>query len=103
MTKYVCNALSGQMLTRLSKFHLDGIEISEEFFYNMTRDAKSFMGHHDVADKFNLEYNRGNIYLKDGDVLYVAQNDAGRLKENETIKDINNVPLKYYQILVGEK
>ena len=101
MTKYVCNAFSIQMLINLSKFKLDGIEISKDFFTKMTRDAKSFMGHHDIADLFDLEYNRTDLFLKDGDVLYISAYVGGRTKPNENI-DIADAPLKFYQIMVEE-
>lgn len=103
MTKYVCNALSGQMLNELSKFQLDGIEITEDFFRDMTQDAVSFMGHQDIADMFNLHYKRENLFLKDGDVLYIAQYVGGRTKEEDSTLDIKDKPLKFYQIYVEEK
>lgn len=101
--KYVCNAMSGQMLNDLSKFQLDGIEITEEFFRQMTTDAQSFMGHQDIAEMFGLEYNRENLFLKGGDVLYIAQYVGGRTKEEDNVLDISDKPLKFYQIYVEEK
>lgn len=103
MTKYVCNALSGQMLSQLDKFTLDGVQINEKFFYQMTRDAESYMGHHDICEKFDLSYNRGNIYLKDGDILYVAQNSNGRTETPTGEVDITEKPLVFFQIFVREK
>ena len=103
MTKYVCNALSGQMLSQLSKFNLDGVQITEQLFYDMTRDAESYMGHHDICEKFDLTYNRGNIYLKDGDILYVAQNSSGRTETPTGEVDIKDKPLIFFQIFVEGK
>lgn len=103
MVKYVCNAQSGQMLNYLTKFRLDGIAITEDFFREMTRDAVSYMGHKDLAEKFDLPYNRENLYLKDGDVLYVAQYESGRTKEEEKGLDNENRPLIFFQIYVEEK
>ena len=103
MSKFVCNALSGQMLNDLSKFQLDGIEITEDFFRDMTQDAISFMGHQDIAEKFGLEYNRENLFLKGGDVLYIAQYVGGRTKEADSQIDIKDKPLKFYQIYIEEK
>ena len=102
MTKYVCNAISIQMLMGLSKFRLDAIEISKDFFFKMTRDAISFMGHHDIAELLRLDYNRSDLYLKDGDVLYIAQYVGGRTSETTEIP-IEDKPLKFYQIIVEEK
>ena len=101
MVKYVCNALSGKMLSQLSRFNLDGIEITEDFFRRMTQDAVSFIGHHDLAEKFDVEYNRENLYLKDGDVLYVAQyDDEGRNKKEEKGVVKEEKPIQYFQIYV---
>ena len=91
------------MLNDLSKFTIDGIEISEEFFRKMTNDAQSFIGHRDLSELFGLEYNRENLYLKDGDVIYICQYVGGRTKEEESNVDIKNKPLKFFQIYVEEK
>ena len=103
MTKYVCNALSIQMLTQLSRFHLDGVEITKDFFMKMTRDADSFMGHHDISDMLDLKYNRDDIFLKHGDILYIATHVSGRTKNPNEQIDIKDKPLKYYQIFVEVK
>ena len=94
MTKYVCTSFSLQMIRELSRFQLDGVEITEDFFFKMTRDAVSYMRHEDLAERFHLPYNRSDIFLKNGDVLYVAQYD----KEEDNGEEIK--PLKFYQVYV---
>ena len=91
------------MLINLPKFRLDGIEISEEFFIKMTRDAESFMGHQDISEKFDLEYNRSDIFLEDGDILYLASYVGGRTKQPNEEIDITDKPIKFFQIIVEEK
>lgn len=44
----------------------------------------SIIGHQDTANVLGVEMNRINVTLKEGDVLYVAQLQGGRLPEGNT-------------------
>ena len=74
---------------------LEYCQISEETFRKLIRGAVSYVGHEDMAKFLDVKMNRGNITLKDGDVLYLAQKCAGR---NGSNKPPEEVELKYYQI-----
>lgn len=96
--KYICNALSLQMITSpIGAFQW--CEITEEMFKTLSAGAKSYVGHKDLAKIIGVPYNRSNLELKGGDLLYVAQLKNGRLPEGSTElpKEAN---IKYFQVAV---
>lgn len=98
--KYICNALSLQMVeSKAGAFQY--CEISEEMFRTLSTGAESYVGHKDLAKILDVTYNRSNLELQGGDVLYVAQYKNGRLKEGTT-KIPEDMELQYYQVIVME-
>lgn len=79
---FISNAFSLQMLNSNAMISIE--EISEEDFNNVKSTAKSVVGHEDTANVLGVEFNRENITLNKGDVLYVAQIIGGRLPEGAT-------------------
>lgn len=79
---YISNAFSLQMLNGDAMVSVK--EIPEEDFNNVKNTAKSVVGHKDTATVLGVEFNRENIILNKGDVLYVAQVVGGRLPEGAT-------------------
>lgn len=80
---YVSNAFSLQMLNE-KDFNVRVNEISEEHFNSIAPFLKSAIGHQDTASVLNLECNRENLKLNQGDFLIVAQLEGGRLPEGAT-------------------
>lgn len=88
---YLANAFSLQMIhgddAKVAIKTVPPTEVSNRL---KTENWVSSMGHQDVAavasDVLGLEvrYNRGNIVLRRGDVLFVAQVVGGRLPEGAT-------------------
>ena len=76
---FVSNAFSLQMLSSDCMISVE--EISEDDFNNVKHNAVSVVGHKDTATVLGVEFNRENITLNKGDVLYVAQIIGGRLPE----------------------
>ena len=98
--RYICNALSLQMVTsKVGAFQY--CEISEEMFRTLSTGAESYVGHKDLAKILDVPYHRANLERQGGDVLYVAQLNNGRLKEGtqEIPSDLN---MKYFQVIVME-
>lgn len=79
---YISNAFSLQMLNSDAMISVE--EIPEEDFNNVKNIAKSVVGHEDTANVLGVEFNRENITLNKGDILYVAQIVGGRLPEGAT-------------------
>lgn len=73
--QYLSNAFSLQMLTSFPS------TVSIEEVKELPQGLKSYIGHPDTASILGVEFNRGNLTLKSGDVLYVAQLQGGRLPE----------------------
>lgn len=94
MAKYVTNAISFQMLKEMAKGKLVWSIIDEGLFRLLIEDAESYMGHEDLAEKFDIAYNRKPLTLKAGDVLYVSQVCNNRGTSNERIL--------YFQCFVEE-
>lgn len=79
MNKYLSNAFSLQMLD-LSKKHSINLVPVDGF----PSDCISVVGHPDTAAVLGVPFNRVNLKLNQGDVLYVAQLTGGRLPEGAT-------------------
>lgn len=96
MTKYLCNSISAQMLIGMARGRLSFVFIDRSLFEFLIEDAVSVIGHHELAEEFNVEYNRKPIHLEKGDILYVAQvvNHRGNTSKEEEIV--------YLQIFVEE-
>jgi len=99
MSEYICNAISLQMFKLLDCFKLNGVRLSESQFNEMSKQAKSFVGHKVAADEMGVEYNRDDLLLKSGDILYVRQIAGKRLPEG-----VNQIPadseIQYWQIIL---
>lgn len=88
MKKYLANALSLQMLEAMPAIHKIR-EAKEEEIFNVAADGSktlangivSVIGHEDIARVLGVPFNRISVKLKDGDILYVAQLQGGRLPE----------------------
>ena len=70
MTIYISNAFSPNMIrgNALLKF----TEVTKHDFIQAGKVATSVIGHPEIAEHFNLEYNRIGITLHPGDVLYIV-------------------------------
>lgn len=87
MKKYLGNALSLQMLdlTKVANLRIEPISPQD-----VPADAESVVGHPDTARVLSgilgrpVPFNRANLHLTSGDVLYVAQLTGGRLPEGAT-------------------
>lgn len=87
------------MLQLLDCFKLNGIRLTENQFNSMSKQAKSFVGHKAAAEEMGVEYNRDDLLLKSGDILYVRQIAGKRLPEGvNTIP--SNVEIQYWQIIL---
>lgn len=92
MKKYLANAFSLQMLGSLPVIAKIKDVVRESEIFNVDDDGKkhlnsdiiSAIGHEDTARVLNVPYNRINLSLKSGDILYVAQLMGGRLPEGAT-------------------
>lgn len=79
MNAYISNAFSLQMLD-LSEAHTISVFPVDGF----PSTAVSVVGHPDTAAVLGVPFNRTNLKLSKGDVLYVAQLVGGRLPEGCT-------------------
>ncbi len=95
---FLANSFSLQMLTSFpSDFRCD--EISKEKFDYYKEHAVSYVGHNDLANLLNVDYNRESLKLRGGDFLLVAQLMGGRLPEGAT-RLPDNVSIKYLCVQV---
>lgn len=81
--KALANAFSLNML-RNKEANIKTTYVDDEEWDDAIHSSKSFIGHKDLAEILNVPYNRENLTLVDGDVLYVAQVVGGRLPEGTT-------------------
>lgn len=81
--KALANAFSLNML-RNKEVNIKTTYVDDEEWDDAIHSSKSFIGHKDLAEILNVPYNRENLTLVDGDVLYVAQVVGGRLPEGTT-------------------
>jgi hypothetical protein len=72
---YIANAFSPAMLSALPA------TLRAEAVDDFPRDAISAVGHADTAAVLGVAHARINVSLEDGDVVYVAQLQGGRLPE----------------------
>lgn len=85
--KYFGNAFSLQMmdLTEAANLRVEPITPAD-----VPEDAESVVGHPDTARVLGnilgrpVPFNRANLHLTSGDILYVAQLTGGRLPEGAT-------------------
>lgn len=87
---FVGNAFSLQMIT--SDCLADIREVD-----NFPESAISVVGHQDLANIIGVPYNRTNLKLNKGDVLYVAQYVGGRLPEGCTTLPEGS-SIKYFRV-----
>ena len=67
----------------------------------LKQDIMSVIGHPDTAKVLGVECNRINITLDEGDVLFVAQLQGGRLPEGSTTLP-EGFRFTYYKVLIKE-
>lgn len=84
MTNYISNAFSLQMMK--GNANISMMEIGNHEFKKLVEsgDFISAVGHTDTAMVLGVPCNRTNISLEEGDTLYVAQLNGGRLPEGST-------------------
>lgn len=91
MKKYLANAFSLQMLEALPAV-IKVREAKEEEIFSVAADGSknlvngivSVIGHEDTARVLGVPFNRISVKVKDGDIVYVAQLQGGRLPEGAT-------------------
>lgn len=77
--KYIGNAFSLGMVPRNL---LGGVRFAPASENEVDRGScRSIVGHADTAAVLGVEFNRASVMLGEGDVLYVAQLQGGRLPE----------------------
>ncbi len=92
--KYVSNAFSAKMLNQKNNPAFD-IQISSLKEIQKEKDELiSAIGHQSVANHLNMEKNRINIQLEQGDIIYLAQ---------PKMDDERNVEYNYWKIIVRER
>ena len=67
---YISNAFSPNMIDDEGVVRITRID--KEEFVRAGEYANSVIGHPEIAEHFGLEYNRQNIALLPGDVLYIV-------------------------------
>lgn len=87
--KYVGNGFSSAMLSELDVLIVQK-EISYERFCAESYTAKSVIGHKDLAQLLNLEYNPGTIIVNPDDVYIEIISKGGKLPRN--IKSWDDIP-----------
>lgn len=108
--KYIGNAFSPAMIKKAEGDVFISIKtISKQQFMKVRSHAKSIIGHPELAEYFNLTLNRESIYLKPGDMLYIAL-PSKRYKEGEIVMygdvepfDVKNTDFTFKLIQVLEK
>lgn len=88
---YIGNAFSLQMVAESNYF------LRVEEVDSLPNEAVSVIGHADTASVLGLPFNRVNLKMKLGDVLYVAQLQGGRLPEGCTELP-EGFTFRYYKI-----
>ena len=95
---YISNAFSLQMVSE-DKYKLNVEEISKDSFDKIKDIALSCVGHEETANILEVKYNRTNISLLKGVILYVAQFTGGRLPEGAT-KLPEGFSFKYLKVVL---
>jgi len=67
---YIGNGFSVNMLSKDATIRIENITKQE--FIQAGETAESCIGHEDIANLFGLKYNRCNIRLYRGDILYLV-------------------------------
>ena len=80
---YVANAFSLQMVEE-NNYDIHVNTLTKEEFDEIKDKFESVVGHPDTAKILGVPYNRKNVSLKIGDILFVAQLQGGRLPEGAT-------------------
>lgn len=70
MTNYISNAFSPNMIEDEGVVRITRVD--KEAFVKAGEYCNSVIGHPEIAEAFGLEYNRENIALLPGDVLFVV-------------------------------
>lgn len=101
--KYFGNAFSLQMMDLTKAHTFWQVPITPQ---DVPRDVESVVGHADTARflsgilGWQVAFNRANVSLEAGDVLYVAQITGGRLPEGATELP-EGVHLAWAKVTVG--
>lgn len=84
--KYIGNAFSPSMIKDSEGDVLILMRnITENQFRKIGDHAKSCIGHPELAEHFNLPFNRETIHLKKGDMLYIVL-PKRRYREGEIVR-----------------
>lgn len=70
--KYISNALSPKMLNPYKQLNFTMQETTYDEIQENKNELISSIGHANIAEHLNIEKNRINIQLEDGDTLYLA-------------------------------
>lgn len=79
--KYLSNAFSLNMLNTYIENYEVKIKKLRDIEKIYDSDVVSCIGHQDLANILNVQFNRASIMLNRGDILYVAQYIGERLPE----------------------
>ena len=82
MVNYIGNGYSDNMIKHIEEDVV--IMRSKVTKEDIPNDVISCIGHEDLAEQIGYPYNRTNIVLNRGDVLYIAQIVTDRLAEGTT-------------------
>lgn len=84
MANYLVNAFSLQMIETKDGKRIMNFEKIEQPSQEELQKMTSAIGHQDLAQILGVECNRISIKMQEGDTLYVAQLQGGRLPEGAT-------------------
>ena len=87
--KYIIHGYSPAMLSDYDIIMIQK-ELDYDAFQALAYDAKSMIGHEDLANCLGLEYNPGNIILNPNDICLSVFTKGGKLPKK--IQSIDNIP-----------
>ena len=87
--KYVIQGYSPAMLSDYNVIIIQK-QLEYDAFQALAYDAKSMIGHKDLANCLGLEYNPGNIIINPNDVVLSIFTKGGKLPK--TIKSFDDIP-----------
>ena len=92
--KYISNAFSPKMLNPKQELNLQILQSSYEEIEEEKDELISSIGHQNIADYLDIEKNRMNIQLENGDIIYLVQiyHDEEKVQQYD-----------YWKIIVGDE
>lgn len=97
MADYLVNAFSLQMIETKGGQRVMNFQEIEQPSQEELQKMTSAIGHKDLAQILGVECNRINVKMQEGDTLYVAQLQGGRLPEGATTLP-EGFTLKWYKV-----